>query len=114
MSLSGELREMLGQLAGLAPDEREFVLAELGETAGQKLLPLIEAASRLRMSDGLAQTVAELRQGLRPPCMTERAAQALDEAAKAHDRQAGLAVGAASDRPQSLAGALWQSIKGGA
>ncbi|MBA4160725.1 MAG: hypothetical protein C0515_01280 [Novosphingobium sp.] len=114
MNPSGELRSMLGQLAALAPDEREFVLGELGETAAQKLLPMIEATSRLRMSGSLTRASSEARQGLTPPGMTQRAAQALVEAVRDHDSLVKSAPGRAGDRPQSLAGALWQTLKGGA
>lgn len=114
MNPSGELRDLLGRLAALAPDDREFVLEELGQTATQKLLPLIEATSRLRMSGSLTQAASEARQGRTPPGMTQRAAQALVEAARDHDARTRLAPTPGGDRAQSLAGALWQTLKGGA
>lgn len=107
---SGDLREMIGELAALDRQDREFVLAELGQDAAQRLLPLIEAASKMRMSTALARAVGEARQGAIPEGMTQRAALALADAAQA--LVPAVAAASGNGKAASLPQALWRTIRG--
>ena len=86
------LEEMVLALSAMPARDRSFVLAQLGDEAGQMLTPLLEDMSRGSLSPAL-ESLSEANSGGQPSTsITEKAAVSLRRAVQAISERAPIRV----------------------